>query len=146
MATTIQPPIYRLPDELLLSIARCFRVEKSSTELDPLRNLCLVSKRLYLIARDKLYACAYLPVSCGCHPCVNAVVQLLRTLLQRPELAAKIKGLRCSVVRRSIGKLYREKNFNLTPIREGCFKQLTTLGYHKEDPWWISLVNNIESA
>ncbi|KAF2637729.1 hypothetical protein P280DRAFT_471908 [Massarina eburnea CBS 473.64] len=146
MATTEESFIYRLPDELLLHVARQLRPRRRLATLGPLRSLSRTSKKLHSIAQEELYAGAWLPVSCGCHPRVNAAVQLLRTLLQRPERAAKVKKLRFSIVRRRVDELYREKQFDLDGIRAQCFKRLTALGYLEGHPWWTSLANDVESA
>ncbi|KAF1957320.1 hypothetical protein CC80DRAFT_592610 [Byssothecium circinans] len=146
MAATADPPIYRLPNELILHVARQLRARSWQNELNSLRNFCLTSKRLHPMATEELYAGAYLPVSCGCHPSVNATLQFIRTLFERPELAAKVKSLRFSIVRRRVHKLYREKKFALKAIREECLKRLLALGYREDDPWWASLVNDVESA
>ncbi|CAI6333135.1 unnamed protein product [Periconia digitata] len=139
--------IHRLPDELLLQIAGYFRGTTTSAMLSCLYNLRLVSKRFLPVAQDELYAGAYLPVTCGCHPCVNAAVQLLRTLLSRPDLAAKVKVLRFVACNKSITKLYRDKGYNLKPIRDLCLQKLALLGCtSKDNVWRVCLHNDVESA
>ncbi|KAL1608304.1 hypothetical protein SLS60_003244 [Paraconiothyrium brasiliense] len=146
----LQPPaIYRLPPELLLQIAAQLRA-RTASDLVHLRNLCLVSKKLLPVAQEQLYANAELPNTCGCHPTVNSAVQLLRTLLERPKLAPHVKGLRFSVVRRNVGRLYQnefpKKNLDLPALRDLCARELDKLGYGEGHPWWASLGNNVESA
>ncbi|KAJ4353909.1 uncharacterized protein N0V89_005640 [Didymosphaeria variabile] len=149
MAQPQAPAIYRLPPELLLQIAGHLRAETAS-DLVHLRNLCLVSKKLLPVAQEQLYANAELPNACGCHPTVNSAVQLLRTLLERPELAPHVKSLRFSVVRRNVGRLYQDeypkKNLDLPALRDLCAVQLHKLGYGEGHPWSASLGNNVESA
>jgi hypothetical protein len=81
---------------------------------------------------------------------VNAAVQLLRTLLERPALSQHVKSLRFSVVRRNIGKLYQDeypkKHLDLLALRALCTSQLSELGYSERHPWMASLRNNVESA
>lgn len=97
-----------------------------------------------------LYANAVLPASCNCHPTVNSALQLLRTLLERPKLAAHVKALRLVVVRRNVSKLYEtefpKKHLDLAALKELSYRKLTSLGYSPEHPWWSSLKNSLESA
>lgn len=141
MESTDKPAIYKLPDELLLQITT-----NLGGNLSHLRNLCLVSKKLYLITQDEFYANAILPVSCGCHPSINAAVQLLRTLIERPELAVKVKALRFSIVRRSVAQLYSSKGFQLPEVRQECLSRLSKLGFNEDHLWWTSVSNDVESA
>ncbi|PVI04019.1 hypothetical protein DM02DRAFT_586823 [Periconia macrospinosa] len=141
-----EPYIYRLPTEILLQIAGYL----GATKDQPLRlqDLCRVSKKLLPIAQSELYANAYLPFTCGCHPCVNPAVQLLRTLLQRPDLAAKVKALRFFATNQTITKLYKQKNFRLKSLRDECLWRLTEYGYTSklDNPWRRCLLNDVESA
>lgn len=146
MAQNEEPAIYSLPDELLLQITDSLRARTSAEQLQHLAKLCLVSKKLLPIAQEQLYTASILPISCGCHPKVSSAVQFLRTLLDRPDLAPKVKALRFSIVRRRIGKLYSSKGFNLTPIRDKCFAKLGEFGYDSRHPWWTCLHNDLESA
>ncbi|KAJ4302625.1 hypothetical protein N0V90_001514 [Kalmusia sp. IMI 367209] len=150
MEQPLTPAMYRLPPELLLQIARNLCPREPAYKLVHLRNLCQVSKKLCLIAQEEFYANAILPISCGCHPTVNAALQLLRTLLERPALARNVKVLRLTVVRRSISTLYCEKRhqrpFDFPTFRELCLAKLTTLGYGAGHPWWASLQHDVESA
>jgi hypothetical protein len=146
MAPSGAPALYKLPDELLLQVTDHLRAYTSTKQLQHLCKLCLVSKRLVPIAQEQLYANAVLHISCGCHPNVNAAIQLLRTLLDRPDLASKIEGLRFCVVRRSIKTLYESKGFDLSKLRDKCFAMLSELGYTSEHPWWAALQHDVESA
>jgi hypothetical protein len=146
MGATKMPAIYNLPDELLLQTTDYLRAHQSAEQLRHLRQLCLVSKKLLPIAQEQLYAGAILPISCGCHPKVSAAVQLLRTLLDRADLAPKVKALRFSIVRRAIGTLYEEQGFAIEKVREKCFTKLSKLGYDAGHPWRAALENDLESA
>jgi hypothetical protein len=81
---------------------------------------------------------------------VNAAVQLLRTLLEHPALAQHVKSLQFSVVRRNIGKLYKDeypkKHLDLLALQDLCAAQLSKLGYGERHPWMASIRNNVESA
>ena len=143
MASPSGSPIQRLPDELLLHIAS--QLPDSGTPKH-LKSLCLVSRRFYPAAQEALHSVAKLAVACGCHPEVNGVVKLLRTIFDRPDLAAKIRSLRFRTVRKNIAKVYEDQGFDLPAIRQQCLSKIATLGYGKKHPWWRSLENSIESA
>jgi hypothetical protein len=138
--------IYRLPDELLLQITAHLRAKKSAAQHSSLRQLCLVSKKLLPIAQEQLYTAVVLPIPCGCHPGVNAAVQLLRTLLDRPKLACQIKGLRFSIVRRKVGTLYQSHGFDLCEVRGKCLAKLTEYQFAAGHPWRAALQDDFESA
>ncbi|KAF1851115.1 uncharacterized protein K460DRAFT_382619 [Cucurbitaria berberidis CBS 394.84] len=138
-----QPAIYRLPEELLLQIAS--QLPDSATP-EHLKNMCLVSSKFRPAAQEALHNVARLHVSCGCHPTVNTVVKLLRTLFNRPDLASKIRTLRFRTVRKNIAKLYHEQSFDLTALRIRCLSKLKELGYTNTHPWWSSINNSVESA
>ena len=138
-----QPAIYRLPEELLLQIASQL---PDSAVPKHLKNLCLVSNKFRPAAQEALHSVAKLFVSCGCHPKVNTVVKLLRTLFDRPDLASKIRTLRFRTVRKNIAQLYTEQGFDLAALRVQCLSKLQELGYRKTHPWWCSINNSVESA
>ncbi|KAL6706707.1 hypothetical protein ACN47E_005249 [Coniothyrium glycines] len=136
-------PIFRLPEELLLHIA--LQLPDSSRPVHLMR-LSLTSRKLRPAAQEALHRVAKLAVSCGCHPRINAVVRLLRTLYDRPDLAAKVKTLRFRTVRQNVKALYEEQDFDLTPLRVRGMLELESMGYSKAHPWCKSLENSIESA
>lgn len=138
-----QPAVYRLPEELLLQIA--LQLPDSATP-QHLKNMCLVSSKIRPAAQEALHSVAKLFVSCGCHPKVNTVVKLLRTLFERPDLASKIRTLRFRTVRKNIAQLYYEQGFDLAALRVRCLSKLKQLGYKKTHPWWCSISNSVESA
>lgn len=137
------PFVYKLPDELLLQIASHL---PDSAHPNHLKNLCLVSKKFYPAAQEALHSVAKLLVSCGCHLKANAVVKLLRTLLDRPDLASKIKTLRFRTARKNVAKLHEDHGFDFNGLRTRCLSKLKGLGYDDRHPWCQSLKNSIESA
>ncbi|KAH9872826.1 hypothetical protein J1614_005220 [Plenodomus biglobosus] len=143
MAARSEPPIIKLPDEILLLIAS--QLPDSGTPQD-LKNLSLVSRKFQSIAQETLYTIAKLPVSCGCHPKVNAALKLLRTLFSRPDLASKVRVLRFRTARKNIAEFYEAQDFDLTSLRDRSLILLRELGYEKSHPWWRSIENAIESA
>jgi hypothetical protein len=136
-------PLDQLPEELLLQVA--FHLPDSATPKH-LKNLCLTSRKLCYIAQEALHTTAKLSISCGCHPKLNAVVKLLRTLLDRPDLASKVKTLRFRAVRKRVDILYAKQGFELEELRETCVSKLEELGYKSTHPWWRSVNNYIESS
>lgn len=136
-------PFDQLPEELLLQVA--FHLP-DSTAPKHLKNLCLTSRMLRPIAQEALHTTAKLTISCGCHPRVNAVLRLLRTLLDRPDLASKVKVLRFRAVRKCIQALYFEQAFESNELRDRCVAKLKELGYSSKHPWQRSITNHIESA
>ena len=98
----------QLPEELLLQVASYL---PDSAAPRHLKNLCLTSRKLRPIGQEALHTTARLAISCGCHPKVNALVKLLRTVLDRPDLAGKVKTLRFRAVRKQIMQLYAEQGF-----------------------------------
>lgn len=133
----------QLPEELLLQIA--LHLPDSGTPKH-LKNLSLTSRKLRPIAQEALFTTAKLTICCGCHPKVNALIKLLRTLLDRPDLAAKVRSLRFRAVRKRVEKLYAKQGFELLEFRDRCISKLEELGYHPSHPWWRSINNCVESA
>ncbi|KAH6622052.1 hypothetical protein C7974DRAFT_314779, partial [Boeremia exigua] len=136
-------PLEGLPDELLLQVA--LHLPDSGAPRD-LKNLSLTSRKLRSIAQEGLFRTARLAICCGCHPKVNALILLLRTLLDRPDLATKVKLIRFRAVRKTVEKLYTEQGFDLPEFRNRCISKLAGLGYHSTHPWWRSINNSVESA
>ncbi|KAF9696625.1 hypothetical protein EKO04_005194 [Ascochyta lentis] len=136
-------PLDQLPEELLLQVA--FHLPDSATP-QHLKNLCLASRKLRPIAQEALYTTARLAISCGCHPKVNALVKLLRTLLDRPDLASKVKALRFRAVRKCVEKVYVEHGFDFLHFHARCISKLDELGYGSTHLWRRSIDNSIESA
>ncbi|KAF1933767.1 uncharacterized protein M421DRAFT_88908 [Didymella exigua CBS 183.55] len=119
-------PLHQLPEELLLQIA--LQLPDSATPKH-LKDLSLTSRKLQPIAQEALHTTARLAISCGCHPKVNTVVRLLRTLLDRPDLASKVKTLRSRAVRKRVAKLYEETGFELLAFRDRCVEKLEELAF-----------------
>ncbi|KAJ4343922.1 hypothetical protein N0V95_006524 [Ascochyta clinopodiicola] len=136
-------PLEQLPEELLLQVA--LYLPDSATPKH-LKNLCLTSSKLRPIAQEALHTTARLAISCGCHPKVNALAKLLRTLLDRPDLASKVKTLRFRAVRKSIEKVYVEHGFEFLEFRARCLAKLDELGYSLTHLWRRSIDNSVESA
>ncbi|CAO2649382.1 Nn.00g067670.m01.CDS01 [Neocucurbitaria sp. VM-36] len=104
--------------------------------------MCLVSSKVRPAAQEALHNVAKLSVSCGCHPKVDPVVKLLRTLFDQPGLAFNVRTLRFRMVRKNTAELYKEQNFDLTSLRMRCLSKLQELGYR----WWCSINNSVESV
>lgn len=136
-------PLDQLPEELLLQVA--LQLPDSATPKH-LKNLSLTSRKLRPIAQEALHTTVRLAISCGCHPKVNAVVKLLRTLLDRPDLASKVRTLRFRAVRKRVERLYAESGFELLAFRDRCISKLEELGYQPTHAWWRSVNNCVESA
>jgi hypothetical protein len=136
-------PVYQLPEELLLHIASHL---PDSAIPGHLKNLCLVSRKFRPAAQEALHATAKLFISCGCHPKVNPLLRLLRTLFDRPDLASKIKTLRIRTVRKNVARLCAEQIFNLQLLRTRSLAKLEDLGYKKTHPWHRTIQNSIESG
>ncbi|KZM20172.1 uncharacterized protein EKO05_0002751 [Ascochyta rabiei] len=136
-------PLDQLPEELLLQVA--LYLPDSATPKH-LKNLCLTSSALRPIAQEALHTTARLAISCGCHPKVNAVAKILRTLLDRPDLASKVKTLRFRAVRKGVEKVYVEHGFEFLDFRARCISKLDELGYRSAHLWRRSIDNSIESA
>ncbi|KAJ4991651.1 hypothetical protein SVAN01_02766 [Stagonosporopsis vannaccii] len=133
----------QLPEELLLQIA--LHLPDSGTPKH-LKNLSLTSRKLRPVAQEALFTIAKLTICCGCHPKVNALIKLLRTLLDRPDLVLKVRSLRFRAVRKRVEKLYADQGFELIGIRDRCIAKLEELGYCPSHPWWRSINNCVESA
>ncbi|KAF1938251.1 hypothetical protein EJ02DRAFT_354953 [Clathrospora elynae] len=143
MALLADAPIYRLPEELLLQIAASLPDSGKPTHL---KNLCLVSSRVRAAAQEALHTTVKLAVSCGCHPKVNPVLKLLRTLFDRPDLASKTKTLRLVTVRKDVAKLCEGHSFDLQLLRTRSLARLGDLGYTKSHLWHRTIQNSIESG
>jgi hypothetical protein len=143
MAPPDGPVIHRLPDELLLQIAS--HLPDSAAPMS-LKNLCLTSRKFRALAQEALYTAAKLYVSCGCHPKVNSLLRLLRTLFDRPDLATQIKTLRIRTVRKNVATLCEEHDFNLVCLRMQSLAKLEEMGYTASHPWHRTIQNSIESG
>ncbi|KAI8940752.1 hypothetical protein NX059_002017 [Plenodomus lindquistii] len=143
MATGYEPPMLRLPQELLLLVA--LQLPDSGTP-QHLKNLSLVSRKLRPAAQEALHINAKLAISCGCHPKVNPAVKLLRTLFDRPDLASKVRVLRFRTVRKNVADFYQSQGFEMSSLRDRSLSRLQELNYGKSHPWWRSVENTIESA
>jgi hypothetical protein len=136
-------PLDQLPAELLLQIA--LYLPDSSTP-SHLKNLSLTSQALRPIAQEALFTTAKLCTCCRCRSKANALIKLLRTTLERPDLACKVKTLRFQAVRKPVDKLHTEPGFDLADLRNQCILKLEELGFQQTHPWWRSINNSIESS
>ena len=136
-------PLEQLPAELLLQIAR--HLPDSSTP-SHLKNLSLTSRALRPVAQEALFTTAKLCNCCRCRVKANALLKLLRTMLERPDLACKVKSLRFQAVRKPVEKLYTDKDFDSADLRNRCILKLEELGFQQTHPWWRSINNSIESS
>jgi hypothetical protein len=142
MALPANPPIYNLPEELLLHIASHLPDAAAPRSL---KSLCLTSRKFRAAGQEVLHTVANLAISCGCHPKVNPLLRLLRTLFDRPDLASHVKTLHIRTVRKNIAKLCEEQGFSLPPLRRRSLAKLEELGYTKH-PWHRTIQNSIESG
>jgi hypothetical protein len=143
MEPSDDPAIHHLPEELLLQIASHLPDSAAPT---PLKNLCLTSRRFRAAAQEALYTTAKLYVACGCHPKVNSLLRLLRTLFARPDLATQIKTLRVRTVRKNVAELCRAQDFDLVSLRTRSLERLEELGCTASHPWYRTIQNSIESG
>lgn len=137
------PPIYQLPEELLLQVASYLPDSATPTSL---KDLCLTSRRFRSVAQEALYTAVKLFMSCGCHPKVSSLLRLLRTLLDRTDLAAKIRTLRVGTIRKNVAKLCEEQDFDLTSLRMRSLAKLEQMGHPTSHPWHRTIRNSIESG
>ena len=142
MALPADPPIYKLPEELLLQIVSHL---PDSDAPKSLKHLCLTSRKFRAAGQEVLHTVAKLSISCGCHPKVNPLLRLLRTLFDRPDLATQVKTLRIRAVRKNVAKLCEDQGFSLTSLRTRSLAKLEELGYMKH-PWYRTIQNSIESG
>ena len=140
---------HRLPEELLLKIA--YQLPDSSDPVH-LKNLCLVSKLLMPAAQEILHndvtLCTNKQATVGHrnNAGVNPALRFLRTILDRPDLAVKVKALWFKTTRADIAKGCMENQFDVSALRLRCALTLEKLGYCKTDLWVRALENSIESA
>lgn len=142
MALPFDAPIHKLPEELLLQIATHL---PDSAAPRSLKSLCLTSRKFRAAGQEVLHTVAKLSISCGCHPKVNPLLRLLRTLFDRPDLATQVKSLRIRTVRKNVAKICEEQGFSLAPLRTRSLARLEELGY-KKHPWHKTIQNSIESG
>jgi len=121
------------------------RLPDSSTP-SHIKNLSPTSRGLRPIAQEALFTTAKLCVCCGHCPKGNALIKLLRTVLERPDLSCKVKSLRFQAVRKPVDKLYAEQGPGLADLHNRCILKLEELGFQQTHPWWRSINNFIESS
>ncbi|KAF2738772.1 hypothetical protein EJ04DRAFT_560438 [Polyplosphaeria fusca] len=73
------------------------------------------------------------------------MVYLLRTLLDRPDLAIKANGLWVETVRKSVASAYKVEHFDWNCLQKGSLVTLKKLG-HDGDAWSRMIEASIESA
>ncbi|KAI4704834.1 hypothetical protein J4E89_009419 [Alternaria sp. Ai002NY15] len=137
------PPIYQLPEELLLHVASYLPDAAAPTTL---MDLSLTSRRFRSVAQDALYTTVKLSMSCGSHPKVSSLLQLLRTLLDRADLATKIRTLRVGTIRKNVAKLCEQQDFDLASLRMRSLAKLEQMGNSASHPWHRTIRNSIESG
>ena len=143
MSLSASPPIHRLPEELLLQIAA--QLPDSSAPRH-LKNFSLASRKFRPAAQEALHTTVKLFISCGCHPKVNPLLKLLRTLFDRSDLALNVKSLRVRTVRKNVAKLCEEHGFDLQSLRTRTLAELEVLGCRSSHPWHRTIQNSIESG
>jgi len=137
------PPIYQLPEELLLHVASYLPDAAAPTTL---KDLSLTSRRFRSVAQDALYTTVKLSMSCGCHPKVSSLLRLVRTLLGRADLATKIRTLRIGTIRKNVAKLCEQQDFDLASLLARSLAKLEQMGYPASHPWHRTVRNSIESG
>ena len=70
------------------------------------------------------------------------MLRLLRTLFDRPDLAAKVKSLRIGPTRENIVKICQAQRFPLESLRAQSLMKLGELGYTKSHPWSRTIQNS----
>jgi hypothetical protein len=156
---TTKVSLYSLPNELLTQIAECLSDAPQHLQKPDLIKLARTSKKLRPIAEAIIYRSASLTGGVGPqgphqlqnHPPegVNDLLQLLRTLLKRPELATKFKSVYLRTIRRNRANMYEKSGpgiVNLKDLREKSLIKLNELGYKNGDPWCNMIESSIESA
>jgi hypothetical protein len=151
--------LYSLPNELLTQIAECLSDTPQHLQKSDLIKLARTSQKLRPIAEAIIYRSASLtggvspqgPHQSHNHPPegVNDLLQLLRTLLKRPELATKFKSVYLRTIRRNRIKLYEKAGpgiVDLKDLQEKSLAKLNELGYENGNPWCNMIESFIESA
>ncbi|KAF2251709.1 hypothetical protein BU26DRAFT_516484 [Trematosphaeria pertusa] len=136
------PPLYRLPNELLLHVAE----HVDAAEVADLLSLSQVSKRVRPIAEDLLYRCVKLGPPQIDEPAANGMPRLLLTILTRPELAEKMRALQFVTVRKNLCGAYHMAGLDFEQLRLLSLAKLVALGYKKGHPWHRMVEASIESA
>lgn len=77
---------------------------------------------------------------------MNAILKLLRTVYDRPDLAVKVKILKFKTFRKSIGVIASDHGVDVDDLRRRGLTVLKKMGYSLRHPWWRSIENTIESA
>jgi len=132
------PPIYQLPDELLLHVASYLFDPFTYTDL---KNLSLVSHKFHPAAQETIYRTLLLDLFSRI-----AVPRLLRTLFDRPDLAAKVKTVRIGPTRQSTVKICEAQGFPLEFVRARSLMKLGELGYTESHPWSRTIQNSLHSG
>ncbi len=146
MANAEEAPIFRLPEELLLRVAFSL---PNSFEPKHLKNFCLASKQFRPAAQEALHRFILLGDWFDYNflgNAINPAIKLLRTLIDRPDLATKVRFLVLRALQSDVSMIYAKLKFDLQALRSRCLRQLENLGCEKIHPWCRSLENSIESA
>lgn len=146
MASSHEPPIEKLSNELLLQIAGWVERLKiyspkigTTTSRRTLLNLAIVSKRMYPIAQDTIFRNVDLRFWK-----VNNVqlLHFIRTLLFRPELGLLVRKLSLCLG----PPLDRKQLLHFKELQKSALAKLEALGFKKGTPWYTSIKEREESA
>ena len=107
--------------------------------------LIRVSKRMRFITEGVLYQNVEVSPGYSHNPGTNKMAQLLRTLLNRPELGLKIRYLSFQTIRRNFSAFYEKNGFQFYDLRQKSLTQLEKMGYMGH-PWYRMVEASIESA
>ncbi|KAF2117911.1 hypothetical protein BDV96DRAFT_679806 [Lophiotrema nucula] len=107
----------RLPDELILQIASHVR-ESDNDSSSGLFNLSLVSRKLRQVAQEVLYKSLWLTQPKG-HNRMR-VGQLIRTMIERPDLGESVLRLRIETIFEAVGHTYECQQKITSVYRSKC--------------------------
>ncbi|KAF2878590.1 hypothetical protein BDV95DRAFT_557874 [Massariosphaeria phaeospora] len=147
MAAASATPMYKLPDEMFLRIAEW--IDTPNKYRTDIKTFCRLSKKCRDIGQEVLHRNATVrPLCpCGAHPEDNGVLFLLRTLLDRPDLAGKVRKLQFNTIRKNFADDYEsKKELGFAGVRTKALARLQHLGYTSGTAWHLAVKNSIESA
>ncbi|PVI01559.1 hypothetical protein DM02DRAFT_627598 [Periconia macrospinosa] len=138
-------PLERLPQELLVRIASILRHGNTSDiiAMADLAALCLVSRRLCIIARDQLYKYPYIARGYTTRQgvCLHSHIFLFaRTIVEQPSLFTEMHHLSMFLTPGVLKRRFRYRSEPLTFIQQ-CIDRLRELGGNNSRPSaeWIKM-------
>ena len=140
MANSSAPPIYSLATELYYQIANYLNNDNKYDVLSLLK----VSRRFKPVAEAVLYP--KIAVYGGEDTDAWSNMPLfLRTMLDRPDLARKVKSLAFGTMCMNVSDTDLD-HFEENNLREMCLEKILNMGYTKGHPWYQMVVSSFESA